>query len=253
MASLFPNDDGPLLPKFSTLLVKGTYHATAPLNLALTFPTRGIIILSSRGQEKNGDSLRASLQAQTMTGKISALAEHVQILYPPTAAHMALLLSALQVFNTEQPAVNPSTSTSVTETKPYSPHVLKPPGPALIIIHELSAYFNNSNSSSPSSAYLSLLIRAISLASRLGSSLAVFDAHIGRLRMPVYRDLNPHLERVQEVASLAGNYIELTVDFDVGKADSEESSEDFGSVESGLFRLMWNAQTEPASSNPRIE
>ncbi|KAE9406033.1 hypothetical protein BT96DRAFT_988006 [Gymnopus androsaceus JB14] len=59
-----------------------------------------------------------------MTGKISALAEHVQIFYPPTAAHMALLLSILQVFNGEQPPVNPSTSTSVTETKPYFPHQL---------------------------------------------------------------------------------------------------------------------------------
>ncbi|KAE9402832.1 hypothetical protein BT96DRAFT_917934, partial [Gymnopus androsaceus JB14] len=56
-------------------------------------------------------------------------------------------------------------SISVTETNTYSPYVLKPPAPALIIVRELSAYFNNINSSSPSSAYLSLLLRTKALAS----------------------------------------------------------------------------------------
>lgn len=152
---------------------------------------------------------------------------------------MALLLSTLQVFNTDQPPINSSAATNATDTKLFSAHVLKPPAPALVIIHEPSAYFTDNNTS-PSSSYLSLLMRAIALTSRVGSSLAVFDAHIDLLKMPVYHDPNPHLERVQEVASLVGNYFELTVDFAINKAELEESTEDAGRVQSELFRLIWN-------------
>lgn len=140
---------------------------------------------------------------------------------------MALLLSTLQILDPDQ---NLPATTSAVEAN--SPHVLKPPGPALIIIYELSAYFTSSSpSSSPSSSYLSLLTRAVDLASRLGSSLAVFDAHIDRIRMPVYRDPNPHLEHVQEIASLVGNYVDLIVDFE--KADLEDYSGDAG--DGGLY------------------
>ncbi|KAE9402833.1 hypothetical protein BT96DRAFT_521757 [Gymnopus androsaceus JB14] len=58
--------------------------------------------------------------------------------------------------------------------------------------------------------------------------------------MPVYRDLNPYLECVQEVASLVGNYVELTVDLDVDKADFEESPEDFWACREWI--LLFNVE-----------
>ncbi|KIK65466.1 hypothetical protein GYMLUDRAFT_239998 [Collybiopsis luxurians FD-317 M1] len=207
MASLFHNHDGPLLPEFLTLLVKGPYPTAAPFNLALSFPKRSVIMLSSR------DNLRPLLQGQKLTGRIAAFAEQVQIFYPPTAAHMALILSALQVIQTE--SMPPDTSS-------YSPHLLKPPGPALVIIHELSAYFSNTHSSSmPSSSYLSLVMRAISLASRLGARLAIFDTQVNQLRMPVYLDPNSHSERMQEIAPLLVNYIEHIIDFETAQNSTE--------------------------------
>ncbi|KAJ4472287.1 hypothetical protein J3R30DRAFT_3709732 [Lentinula aciculospora] len=210
MPSLFPLDHGPLLPSFSTLLVKGPYPDSCPINLALSFPNhRSIIVLSSCDKENN--NLRASLQGLRLTGKISAQAAQVQIFYLPTAAHMALLLSTLQVIDTERP------NTSAVHDKytaVCSPHLLKPPGPALVIIHEPSAYFTDSiRQSSPSSSYLSLLTRAISLTSRLGAALAVFDRHVNHLKMPVHPVPNPHLERIQAVAPLLANYMELIIDF----------------------------------------
>ncbi|KAF5393970.1 hypothetical protein D9757_000200 [Collybiopsis confluens] len=190
--------------EFSTLLVKGPYPTAAPLDLALECHS---IILTAR------DSLRSLLQDRDwrLTGKISALAERVHILYPPSAAHMALILSTLQVIDTEAPFPD-------TYPKHY-PHLLKPPGPALIILHDISTYFTDAHSSSTSAAYLSLVTRAISLAARLGARLAVFDAQVNHLRMPVYPD--SHLERMQEIAPLLENYIEHIIDFDEERANVE--------------------------------
>lgn len=233
MASLFPPNHGPLLPNFSSLLVKGPYPSACPLNLALSFPNpdRSIIILACSGRENSGNSLRASLQGLKLTGKISAQTERMQILYvslgtsrqkigqssisyPPTAAHMALLLSSLQVIDTDKPFPSAVHDTPTITNSAYSPHLLTPPGPLLVIIHELSAYFTNTTQpSSTSSSYLSLLARALSVTSRLGASIAIFDAHVNHLKMPVHHDSNPHLERLQAVAPLLENYIELVLDF----------------------------------------
>lgn len=80
MPSLFADNDGPVLPNFTTLLVKGAYPTLACLNLALSFQDREIIILSSCGRESSGNSFRTSLQGRKVTGRISALAEKVRIL-----------------------------------------------------------------------------------------------------------------------------------------------------------------------------
>ncbi|KAJ3875891.1 hypothetical protein F5051DRAFT_377134, partial [Lentinula edodes] len=222
MASLFPPNHGPLLPNFSSLLVKGPYPSACPLNLALSFPNpdRSIIILACSSRENSGNSLRASLQGLKLTGKISAQTERMKIFYPPTAAHMALLLSSLQVIDTDKPFPFAVHDTPTTNSA-YSPHLLKPPGPLLVIIHELSAYFIDSTQpSSTSSSYLSLLARALSVTSRLGASIAIFDAHVNHLKMPVHLDSNPHLERLQAVAPLLENYIEHVLDF----SDSNQPS-----------------------------
>ncbi|KAJ3790554.1 hypothetical protein GGU10DRAFT_371179 [Lentinula aff. detonsa] len=213
MASLFPPGHGPFLPEFSSLLVQGPYPIDCLVNLALSFPDRSVIILSSCDKENNGNnSLRASLRELKLTGKISAQADQVRFFYPPTAAHLALLLSTLQVIDTEKPN---SVGVHDTSTSSISfPHLLKPPGPALVIIHEPSAYFINATQRppSPSSSYLSLLIRAISLVSRSSASLAVFDTHVNDLEMPVHPNSISH--HMQAIAPLLANYIELIVHFD---------------------------------------
>ncbi|KAJ3761669.1 hypothetical protein EV361DRAFT_965444, partial [Lentinula raphanica] len=226
MASLFPEGHGPLLPNFSSLLVKGPYPIACPVNLALSFPNRSVIILSACDKEDANNSLRASLQGLKLTGKISLQAGRVQIFYPPTAAHMALLLSTLQVIDTEHPI-----STSASTVPMYNPHQLKPPGPGLVIIHELSIYFNSiiEHSSSPSSSYLSLLARVVSLTSRLGASLAVFDKGVNVLKMPVHPSPNPHLEHLQAITPLLANFLELIIDF------SEES------VDGAVYRTTQNS------------
>ncbi|TFK55857.1 hypothetical protein OE88DRAFT_666820 [Heliocybe sulcata] len=91
------------LPDFSTLLIKGRYHSSAPIHLCLnsvrdTPDSKALLLTPSRQafvealQELDDDWL--ALFAGT--GRVSGLCSRVEVHYPPTTAHLAFFLSALR-------------------------------------------------------------------------------------------------------------------------------------------------------------
>jgi hypothetical protein len=90
MPSLFPPPGPFTLPQSTTLLVKGLYHASAPIHFCLTFimenPTSKAVFLSPSRQ-----SLTATLQeynddwitAHSDNGFISGLSSRISVLFVP--------------------------------------------------------------------------------------------------------------------------------------------------------------------------
>ncbi|KAK0467942.1 uncharacterized protein EV420DRAFT_1635211 [Desarmillaria tabescens] len=197
MLSLFPGFE-PQLPSFTSLLIQGPYHASAPIHLALSHTSQAnsssAIFLSPSNQlvtvalKEYNDSWLAIHSGQ---GRVSEMSSRVKMLvavlsYPPTPTHLAFLLASLEV------------------PQQGSTHILHPKTtldapPGLIILHELSAYFLSDVESNPTShswtvsSYMSLVIRALSFAAFLssetpgGTSVVLFDSQLHRLKLPVVK------------------------------------------------------------------
>ncbi|PPQ95479.1 hypothetical protein CVT26_008507 [Gymnopilus dilepis] len=195
MLSLFPPPQPPPLPDFSSILIAGPYHQSALIHLALsatasTPPGSSIIFAPSKDALKEGLQLLndAWLTAHSGEGATVEISSKVTIFYPPTPAHLCLLLSLLHVSNEK----------SLEYTWASSQTVL-PTAPNLIIITELSSYFLNPDDESSSSSsdltlpsYLNLVNRIlISLSSMKRSStgalpkLALFDSRLSNFKLPV--------------------------------------------------------------------
>ncbi|ESK97517.1 hypothetical protein Moror_17696 [Moniliophthora roreri MCA 2997] len=230
MPSFFP-DDHLQLPSFKSLLVKGPYHPSAPLYLALSQSTQSedapAVLLSSSSRKLNL-SLRQYNDGWFTDnlghGGISAVSSQVQIFYPPTPAHFIFLLSTLHVVGS-----------TVIDADVAHPKTVLGSVPSMIILHELSSYFLKDDEPQPNSekwtvsSYLTLVTQAASFVSFLSSqnashaiSLALFDSRIDELKLPVLKAPEPsHLlyHRVEykteseDVTSLVQHYFEWAAHF----------------------------------------
>ncbi|KAF4602174.1 hypothetical protein EYR40_005378 [Pleurotus pulmonarius] len=140
MPSVFSKDSATNidLPKFDTLLVKGSYPPSAPVHLCLSHiaesGTNCCAVILAPSKERLQGALEAEndpwLQKNSGTGTVAALSRHINVLYPPTPHHMVFLLS---MFHVADPSNDPSWSTKTTFPTP----------PSLIVLHELSSYFTS--------------------------------------------------------------------------------------------------------------
>ncbi|KAF7301941.1 hypothetical protein MIND_00760200 [Mycena indigotica] len=253
--SLFPSGAGPTLalPEFKSIAIKGPYHASAPIYLALSvaekYPdTRIVMITPSR------DALSAALQEHKDSwmienagnGSVLEFADCTVVYYPPTPAHFSYLVSSL--------------STNVEGSDPKA--ILYRP-PSLMVLIELSAYFMLDVEADPDhhqwtlSSYLTLVARSLAAVAVLSSSadvrkhpselsLALFDSNLDNLRLPVLKqplaDLgrSPSTVRKEVVARYVQKYFELFAvveeDDDVNLTPSQEADAEI--QEAG--RQRWN-------------
>ncbi|KAJ6490281.1 hypothetical protein C8R47DRAFT_977489 [Mycena vitilis] len=147
MASLFPS--GPPLPDFKSLVVKGPYHASAPIHLALSHaanvPTTRILMVAP-SRETMADALRDHnddwISVHSGQGKTLELSSCTTVFYPPSPAHFAYLMSMIST-DFRSPGLDPT--------------VILDQAPSLIILIELSAYFLSDVEANPSKLLLSRL------------------------------------------------------------------------------------------------
>ncbi|TFY80281.1 hypothetical protein EWM64_g3738 [Hericium alpestre] len=169
MTSLFPLPS-PSLPPFATLLIKGPFHASAPIHLCLTHvasrpDTRALVLTPS--QEKWRKSLCDFnddwLNECGGFGAVSQMLSKVDIFYPPTTSHVALLLSMFRV-------------SDISEEMAFNSRTTLDAPPSLIVLHELSAYFLDENASCSALEAKSFNLEAASNSTQDISLLAVMAA-----------------------------------------------------------------------------
>ncbi|KAF8897337.1 hypothetical protein BD779DRAFT_1465552 [Infundibulicybe gibba] len=204
MASLFPPSSGPLLPSFNSLLIKGHYHPSAPIHLSLSHTAQHadtqVLCLTSdrrRMQQALQDYDDNWLAINSGSGKIKDISSRIKLLsvattpahtiesnpflpsYPPTPAHLCLLLSMLRV---------PQSS----EDQHITSNVALERAPSMIILHELSWFFlpqegDDDHCKWTISSYLTLLARAQALLSSFSGSIpdGFFDSQLNQLMLPL--------------------------------------------------------------------
>ncbi|KAF8192436.1 hypothetical protein BJ912DRAFT_1094791 [Pholiota molesta] len=161
--SLFPQP-APSLPPFSTLLIAGPYHPSAPVHLAYSSsgPKSPVLLLCPSRATFKEDMLRFNdswLNAHSATGKHSELASYVSIFYSPTSVHLSLLLSMFHV---------PRSGSALAESTPKTAQAV-PPG--LVILTEPSRYFLSPGAAEMSSCKRSYAV----LISEFGQSRVHLD------------------------------------------------------------------------------
>ncbi|KAJ6628951.1 hypothetical protein B0H10DRAFT_1717495, partial [Mycena sp. CBHHK59/15] len=122
----------PQLPEFKSLVVKGPYHPSAPIHLSLSYnvgapagqilfitPSRQAIVKALQNYKDDWISLHSG------QGKILELSSCVRVFYPPSPAHLSVLMAMLTT-DDQSACLNPTAT-------------LDQP-PSLVILHELSAY-----------------------------------------------------------------------------------------------------------------
>ncbi|RPD81017.1 hypothetical protein L226DRAFT_126967 [Lentinus tigrinus ALCF2SS1-7] len=153
MTSLFPRPCPPL-PEYQSLLVKGLYHASAPIHLLLSHTAddpeaRAIILTPRRDAFKNDlvDLNDAFITEYGGHGRNAAAAQRVEIFYPPSLAHLRMLLSMLHEYDDVLHHAKTTLDTA----------------PTLLVLHEISEYFTAQASDATVSAYLSVISSALAL------------------------------------------------------------------------------------------
>ncbi|KAH9846954.1 hypothetical protein C2E23DRAFT_742870 [Lenzites betulinus] len=136
MASLFPHPC-PQLPEYQSLLIKGPYHASAPIHMLLShatqYPdTKAILLTPRRAAFKDAlvELNDAWLDRHSGDGSVGAASRRTEIFYPLTLAHLRLLLSMLHEYDT---AVHHEKTTLDA-------------APGLLVLHEVSSYFTSQSS-----------------------------------------------------------------------------------------------------------
>ncbi|KAH9947261.1 hypothetical protein B0H21DRAFT_739545 [Amylocystis lapponica] len=186
MPSLFPSSSStdPVLPPFRTLLLKGPYHTSAPFYFLLSHVAQNssakALMLTPSRQALMSASKQFSdewLSAHGGEGRTCHWSSRVDILYPPTPAHLVLLLS---MFHRHDGSY-------------YHPTTTVDDAVSLIVLHEISSYFSEHTEATVSS-YLSLISHALAVISSISVhpiALAVFESDLGRLRLPILRPVSP--------------------------------------------------------------
>ncbi|KAH8106131.1 hypothetical protein BXZ70DRAFT_417776 [Cristinia sonorae] len=162
MATIFPRPS-PSLPPFKTLLIQGPYHPSAPLHLCLSHstlsPTNSALVISpsrSKLQAALKESNEGWLYDHGGDGTTCSSSTRVQLLYPPTASHLALVLTSLHEAN-------------VAGKSAYIPKVTFDVAPTLVVLCELSSYVTDDSASTVSS-YLTLVTQALTSAATLSTN-----------------------------------------------------------------------------------
>ncbi|KIM45792.1 hypothetical protein M413DRAFT_23615 [Hebeloma cylindrosporum] len=236
---MFP-PPGPQPPSFNTLLITGPYHPSAPIHLALSLDQRAILLSPSRDVfledlQRFNDSW---LNSNSGKGRFTNLSSNVSIFYPPTAAHLCLLLSTLCVSGP---------NAHENERRINDPKIFQPSAPNLIIVTELSKYFLSENDSPPTStlttsSYLTLLNRVLVLLGNLNSSVgpppkfALFDSRLDAFNLPItsnVEELPNHHPRQTRVLPIIENYFEWIGVFEddssyIPSSQGEETTSDEG-------------------------
>ncbi|KAF8921161.1 hypothetical protein CPB85DRAFT_309261 [Mucidula mucida] len=249
MASLFPENQA-TLPPFTSLLVQGAYHASAPILLALshTHQSESDALFISPSRQAITDAMQAYhdtwLNTHSGDGSTINASARVKMLYPPTPAHLIFLLSSLEI-----PENAPQ------DRKLHEKTTLDAP-PSLIILHELSAYFLSDIESNPHthqwtlSSYLGILTQAMSTSSFLSRNTStpfvLFDSHLDHLKLPIVKFPPQHHDfgdgeeensgRTESVACLAQNFFSLVGFFDY---DADPNGR------RGTLTLTQNGETAP--------
>ncbi|KAI0375725.1 hypothetical protein BV20DRAFT_13104 [Pilatotrama ljubarskyi] len=153
MTTIFP-PPCPTLPQFNSLLFRGHYHASAPIHLLLSHVAQGLdvramFLTPHRGSFKDAllEFNDESLDRTSGHGRTCALARRTEVYYPPTLAHLRLLLSTLHEYH----GTLHHTKTTLENA------------PSLLVLHEISSYFSSRSSEATVSAYLSIISAALFL------------------------------------------------------------------------------------------
>ncbi|KAF4619113.1 hypothetical protein D9613_005598 [Agrocybe pediades] len=220
MPTLFPSPPSTtkdlLLPEFSSLLITGSYHSSAPVHLSLSSAQHQSIIISPSKSAFSQDLQQfkdAWLTANSGHGSITALSSKISVFdlipsYPPTVAHLCLLVAVLCVPSTNDAGPGfISTKLESMQAFPATQFILVEPSRYLLIEEDadatpfpptLSSYFNILNriftsifaqpASSPSEMFVSV-----------HRKLVVFDSGIDHLRLPLrMRPPTPDDDAVEE-------------------------------------------------------
>ncbi|KAF7352515.1 hypothetical protein MVEN_01216400 [Mycena venus] len=217
MASLFPS--GPPLPVFSSLIVKGPYHASAPIHLALSHsanlpetcilmitPSRDTMVTALRDHNDDWMSVHSG------QGKILELSQCTTVFYPPSPAHFAYLVSML---TTDDQSQNVTT--------------ILDQAPSLVVLIELSAYFLSDVQTNPNghswtlSSYMTLVARTLASFAALSSgqsdiALVLFDSQLDDLKLPVLKHPtagpNRKPSKLENVAFFVQKYFDMVAVFE---------------------------------------
>ncbi|KZT71594.1 hypothetical protein DAEQUDRAFT_763812 [Daedalea quercina L-15889] len=216
MTTIFP-PPAPELPAFRTLLVRSAYHHSAPIHLMLSHNwqnPRGKAIFVSPSRPaflasllKFGDEW---LKLHGADGRTCGASARIENYYPPTPAHLVLILNMLHVY----------------EGTLHHPKTTLPEAPTLLVLHEVSALLAPTTSEPTLASYLSLITHALSAVQSLsakaetGVAFAVFDSGLGGLKLPIIRPVSPSDEdpggsrpstgRREPVAFFVEKYFEWT-------------------------------------------
>ncbi|KAN0127094.1 hypothetical protein V8E53_015112 [Lactarius tabidus] len=244
MTTLFPLPSPPL-PEFTTLLLKGPYHASAPIHLCLTHlasrpGTRAVLLTPSR------DNFAAALRDLNDDwlnecggfGAVYQVLSRVEVVYPPTASQASLALSMLKVAHPER-----------------APAQLEISSPCLVLLHEISSYFlDGGESSGPHNvaSYLSVVAHALTALKSLSDhesrprvSLVLMDSKLDSLSLPVLRpsihapeaELGGQSDPTYRVGCLVDRYFEWA-----GTFESKDASPSQPGPLTHTLRLMETAQ-----------
>ncbi|KAF7355582.1 hypothetical protein MSAN_01475400 [Mycena sanguinolenta] len=223
MASLFPS--GPALPDFKSLVVKGTYHPSAPIHLALShaanLPDAGVLMITP-SRETMVTALREHnddwMAAHSGQGNVLELSSCTKVFYPPSPAHFAYLVSML-----------------TTDDQSQDPTIILDQAPSLVILIELSAYFLSDVQANPNghpwtlASYMTLVARTLASFATLSSlsepsttssaiALVLFDSQLDQLKLPVLKHLtaggNRKPSKPENATFFVQKYFEMTAIFE---------------------------------------
>ncbi|KAG2158863.1 uncharacterized protein EDB93DRAFT_1116767 [Suillus bovinus] len=228
MTQMFSTSD-PSLPPYKSLIVQGDYHPSAPIHMCLSVPTGAKALLLSSARQALIRSLREYndewLLTNSGTGNTCRSSSEVDIFYPPTPNHLAVLLSAFRTHEASNPV-------------PLDAKATLNSVPSLLVLHELSAYFLPTSENKPHTiaSYLQLVSHALALATFLspGSQtpmrFALFDSQLDKLKLPVLRtpavpvfdgeESGDETPRPEPIAFVTHKYFEWVATFNRSETDS---------------------------------
>ncbi|KAH9002377.1 hypothetical protein EDB86DRAFT_299594 [Lactarius hatsudake] len=185
MTTLFPLPS-PALPEFTTLLLKGPFHASAPIHLCLTHlanrpGTRAVFLTPSRDnfvaalRDLNDDWLNEC----GGFGAVYEVLSRVEVFYPPTPSHASLALSMLRVAHPEK-----------------APSQQEISSPCLVLLHELSSYFLDGDGLHNVASYLSVVAHALTTLKSLSEHESRYVCPFEFSRTKIRQALRPRVSLV---------------------------------------------------------
>ncbi|KAJ6515568.1 hypothetical protein C8R45DRAFT_956937 [Mycena sanguinolenta] len=266
MASLFPT--GPTLPDFKSLVVKGHYHPSAPIHLALShaanLPDAGVLMITP-SRETIVTALREHnddwMMANSGQGSVLELSSCTKVFYPPSPAHFAYLVSML---TTDEQSQHPTAFLDQT--------------PSLVILLELSAYFLSDVQANPNghswtlASYMTLVARTLASFATLSSpsapstassgiALVLFDSQLDQLKLPVLKHPmsggNRKPSKPENAAFFVQKYFDMTAIFEEDDEfflnSSQEDEREMDGERRNRMHIFHRGQTLPFETQRWVE